>query len=570
MQEPASTATPGAEAPVTLAEGVRRNAALRPDQPALISPDGTVTWAELDGWVDRVAAGLRELVGEPSAASPAPGPGQPCPARIALALTNSPEFAVALLATVRAGLVAVPVNPGLAAPELHHVLADSGASRLLCTPAVRDAVAGVAGGLPALAGVHTALPTGTADLSALPRPDDEDLAVLLYTSGTEGRPKGAMLTHRALRANHEQLGRIEPPVVGPGDVLLLAVPLFHAYGLNTGLGAVVHHGACGVLVERFDAAAALATIARHRVTAVIGVPPMFLAWSALPDLAQGMASVRLAVCGAAPLEPAVAARFAELTGGPVWIGYGLTETAPVLTSTLAGGRAKPGSIGVPLPGVRLRLVDGAGEVRWEAGPPDEGHAGSTVGGHAGSTAGGHADDDDEFDLDLVGPVTDPGQILVRGANLFSGYWPDGRDGPDPDGWWATGDVAYADEDGDLFLVDRLGELILVNGFNVYPREVELVLDAHPEVVESAVLGVPHPRAGQAVLAYAVRAPGSGLTEEALRAYCERHLARFKCPAEVRFVDALPHSAIGKVRKTLLRSAPAAPGALPKARRPHDQ
>ncbi|WP_353890634.1 hypothetical protein [Micromonospora sp. WMMA1363] len=157
------------------------------------------------------------------------------------------------------------------------------------------------------------------------------------------------------------------------------------------------------------------------------------------------------------------------------------------------------------------------------------------------------------------PGTDPGQIVVRGANVFSGYWPDGRGGPDAEGWWATGDVAYADGDGDLFLVDRIGELILVNGFNVYPHEVELVLAAHPGVAESAVLGVPYPRTGETVHAYVVLKPGREVTVSELLAHCARNLARFKCPTSVEFVDELPHSAIGKVRKRLLRSpAPPAP------------
>ncbi|GAA2705705.1 hypothetical protein ACFY2R_14275 [Micromonospora olivasterospora] len=210
----------------------------------------------------------------------------------------------------------------------------------------------------------------------------------------------------------------------------------------------------------------------------------------------------------------------------------------MLTSTLVGGAPKAGSIGRPLPGVELRLVDADGAELWRDGvaEPD--------------------DDADELDLAVdATPGTDPGEIVVRGANLFAGYWPDGRGDPDADGWWATGDVAYADADGDLFLVDRLGELILVNGFNVYPHEVELVLGAHPGVAESAVLGVPHPRTGETVRAYVVPAPGRPVTGEELLAHCARNLARFKCPTAVEFVDTLPYSAIGKVRKTQLRSVP---------------
>src|SRR6185312_15465315 len=210
------------------------------------------------------------------------------------------------------------------------------------------------------------------------------------------------------------------------------------------------------------------------------------------------------------------------------------ETAPVLTSTLVGPVVKPGSIGRPLPGLQLRLVGATGEDLWRDGQavPD--------------------DDPDELDISDVAPGTDPGEIVVRGPNLFSGYWPDGADGPAADGWWATGDVAYADEDGDLFLVDRLGELILVSGFNVYPQEVEQVLAGHPDVVEAAVLGMPNEQIGQTVKAFVVRTEGSSLTAADLIAYAERKLARFKCPTEVEFVASLPHSATGKVRKAALR------------------
>ncbi|MEV5763851.1 AMP-binding protein [Micromonospora sp. NPDC052213] len=556
-----------------LADRVRRAAVAHGDRPALHWREGTLTWSELDASVTAAARALADLTGNPPAgaaptedrADGAAPTGTPVagatagpsaavdrhPPRVAIALGNSPDFVVGYLGALRAGLVAVPVNPGLTVPELRHVLADSGASVLIGTERVRDLVAGVAGELPALTAVHGAPPmTDGGGGGPFPNRGGDDLAVLLYTSGTEGRPKGAMLTHRALAANHEQVDRIDPPVVGPGDTVLLALPLFHAYGLNSGLGAVVHHGATGVLVDDLGPDAGLAEIARRRVGVLVGVPSMVAAWSTADAsaVAAAMASARLVVCGAAPLEPAVAARFAEVAGLPVHVGYGLTETAPVLTSTLVGGEPKAGSIGRPLPGVELRLVGTDGADLWRDGvaEPDE--------------------DADELDLSDAAPGTDPGQIVVRGANLFSGYWPDGRGGPDADGWWATGDVGYADSDGDLFLVDRVGELILVNGFNVYPREVELVLSAHPGVAESAVLGVPHPRTGETVRAYVVPAPGRPVTGEELLAHCARNLARFKCPTAVEFVDELPHSVIGKVRKTLLRpaSSPAAPVPPPAA------
>ncbi|MDG4806392.1 AMP-binding protein [Micromonospora sp. WMMD1120] len=518
-----------ADSAPNLADQVRRAALDGPDRAALHWRDQTLSWSELDTAIDAAARGL-------SVAAPPTDPGA-VPPRVAVALPNTPDFVVTWFGALRAGLVAVPVNPGLTAPELRHLLADSGASLLVATDRVRGLVADVADELPALTATYTAPPTAEAPGPApRPRRGGDDLAVLLYTSGTEGRPKGAMLSHRALLANQDQVAAIDPPVVGPADTVLLALPLFHAYGLNSGLGAVVRHGATGVLLDEPGPTAGLHEIARHRVTVLVGVPSMFATWADAGTARAATASVRVAVCGAAPLDRTVAARFTEVTGHRVHIGYGLTETAPVLTSTLVGGVATPGSIGRPLPGVGLRLVGADGADLWRDG------------------VAALDDDPDELDISDVAPGTDPGQIVVRGPHLFAGYWPDGRGGPDADGWWGTGDIAYADADGDLFLVDRLGELILVNGFNVYPHEVELVLAGHPGVAESAVLGVPHPRTGETVRAYVVPAPGRPVTGEELLAHCARNLARFKCPTAVEFVDALPHSAIGKVRKTQLRSA----------------
>jgi long-chain acyl-CoA synthetase len=518
--------------PDTLAQRVRRAARERPDHPALCWHDTSISWGDLDARVDEASSAL-------SRSAPPDSTGRP--GRVAIAVPNSPDFVVAFFAVLRAGLIAVPINPMFTGRELRHVLGDSAAAVLICTEAVRTELAAVRDQLPDLGQVHVGLPTATpgeATAGGLPAVGADEPAVLLYTSGTEGEPKGAMLSHRALMANHEQIARIEPAVVGPDDVVLLSLPLFHAYGLNSGLGAVAYHGATGVLVERFDPADALGIIARHHVTALLGVPSMYVGWALLTDAGwsagEAMASVRVAICGAAPLDPVIAGRFTEATRHPVFVGYGLTETAPVLTSTLASPLPKAASVGRPIPGVELRLVGPDGTVVWPNGQVDVG-------------------DQDDFDLDLPAGGTDPGEIVVRGANLFSGYWPDGRGGPDSDGWWATGDIAYADADGDLFLVDRLGELILVSGFNVYPHEVEQVLSTHPGIAEAAVVGLPHPYSGQTVKAYVVRTSGGDVTAEEVLGHCERNLARFKCPTAIEFVDRLPHSATGKVRKTLLRS-----------------
>jgi long-chain acyl-CoA synthetase len=524
-----------------LADAIRRNAHsdnIRTKAAVIRTDGGELSWTELDEQVDYCARGLRELTGR-STSTPA--------ARVAIALPNSVEFVVAYFAALRARLVAMPINPTYTGRELRQLLDDAGAEILVAIDEVLSELDGAP--LPYLAHRYVA-ETGTpsrrrsdpyarpfAELGAEGGPvestgDPDDLAILLYTSGSEGRPKSAMLSHRALLANHEQLAAIEPPPVASDDVVLLAVPLFHAYGLNSGLGAVAYHGATGVLVDHFDAAATLEVIGRTGVSALIGVPAMFSGWAAAGNRSS-LESVRLAVCGAAPLDRDVAARFAAVWGRPPAVGYGLTETAPVVTTTLASAQTRPGSIGRPLPGIDVRLVNPAGADVWRSDAP--------------------TDVADDFDDDAAGsPGTDPGEIVVRGANLFSGYWPDGRDGPAADGWWATGDVAYADPDGDLYLVDRLRELILVNGFNVYPAEVEHVLMTYPGVSEVAVLAAADDVTGQTVKAYVVAAPS--VTPAELAAHSARNLARFKCPTTYEFVAELPHSATGKVRKGALRDA----------------
>jgi long-chain acyl-CoA synthetase len=380
-------------------------------------------------------------------------------------------------------------------------------------------------------------------------PDDPAaLSFLAYTSGTTGRPRGAMLTAGALRANQEQCLAMSPPPVREDDKVLLVLPLFHVYGLNAGFGLVAATGACAVLEESFDPRRSLALMAEEAVTAVPGAPPMFQAWLAAADAAgndaelrRGFAAMRMASSGAAPLPEEVWTAMRERAAVTVWEGYGLTEASPVVASTLATGRAKPDCIGGPLPGVELALRDtaGMGTLDEESGGGD----GSDEALDSASDKPSNGDSDGE---------EGPGEIWVRGPNLFAGYWPDGVDGPGADGWLRTGDLAYRDGDGDLHLVDRRSDLILVSGFNVYPAEVERVLDAHPAVAESAVIAVPDPRTGSAVRAVVVTAPGEKTTFEELQAYAAESLARYKVPTSVNFLPALPHSLTGKVSRARLR------------------
>src|SRR4051812_42230692 len=492
------------EAGTSMAALVREAARRDPGSPAVVSGDRRLSWAELDAEVDRAAAGYagRDLQ-----------PGD----RVAIQLPNGLPWLRAALGALRAGLVVVPVNTAYTDPELEYVLTDSGAS-LLVTAQERAPLAGVP--------VCPGPPEADGPPPEVPE-DPSRPAFLAYTSGTTGRPRGAILTSAALRANQEQCLAMTPPVVRADDRVLLVLPLFHVYGLNAGFGLVAATGACAVLQETFDPRGSLALMAEEHITAVPGAPPMYQAWLAAADAAgsdaelrRGFAAIRMASSGAAPLPEDVWTAMRERAAVTVWEGYGLTEASPVVASTLATGRAKPNCIGGALPGVELELRDTA-------------------------TSEEHDDVDDDH-------LEGPGEIWVRGPNLFSGYWPDGADGPGEDGWLGTGDLAYRDADGDLHLVDRRSDLILVSGFNVYPAEVERVLDAHPAVAESAVIGVPDPRTGAAVRAVVVLAPGQQVTFEQLRDYAAESLARYKVPTSVHFLPSLPHSLTGKVSRARLR------------------
>ncbi len=492
-----------------LADLVRESAIERPTHPALVTRSSRLTWAELDRAVDRSAWAFTE-------SGLAPGD------RVALMIGNRPEFAVAYFGLLRAGLVAVPVNTGYTAPEVGRLCSASGASILLHDRHAGRAAKAVDRRIEGLEVVSLASDRGQS-LSgtgrdgrgpfASPRTPPKSLAVLMFTSGSEGTPKGAMLSHGALRANVDALARLrKPAAMTADDVVLLVLPLFHIYGLNAGLGLAAKVGATCVLMDRFDPAKALAAIRDLGVTHVGGAPPMYVAWSAEGALRESMTGVRLFVSGAAALPVEVFETFQGITGKPIWEGYGLTECSPVVASTLVSQVPKPGSVGKPLPGVEISLRDEDGR-------------------------------------DVV--EGDPGELWVRGRNLLTGYWPDGAGGPDEDGWFHTGDVAIVDDDGDYHLVDRRRDLIIVSGFNVYPREVEEVLVSHPAVAEAAVLGMPHPITGESVRAVIVLRAGAAEPDD-LREFCEARLARFKCPSVFQLAEKLPRAPTGKVTRGKLR------------------
>jgi long-chain acyl-CoA synthetase len=494
-----------------VADLVTEAATTVPQHLALVGePSGdSLNWQQVDAFVNVFAARLLDA-------------GLSAGDRVAISIPGNIAFCLSFFGVLRAGGVVVPVSADVPDKELRRVLGDSGA-RFIVGSAPADVEVTV---------VEPAALEGSGDAAGgFPR-GGEDLALLCYTSGTAGVPRGVMLSHRALLSNVAQCAELRPAPVNATDRVLLAVPLFHLYGLGPGLLQVAAAGASAVLMDKFSTDGALEVCERHRVTAMVGVPPMYQAFAGVDAerLASSLASMRLLTSGAAPLPSAVLGSIRSATGLAVYEGYGLTETGPVLTSTLVGGIAKAGSVGRPIPGVELRLVDSDGRPVDTIGDPDEPLDGL---------------DDEE---------TEAGLVSVRGANLFSGYWPDGAHGPDEEGWFRTGDVGYLDADGDLHLVDRANDLIIVNGFNVYPHEVERVLDELAGVAESAAVGVPDERSGERVKAVVVLRPGATLTEDAVREHCAEHLAKFKVPAVIEFVDALPHSVTGKLRRASLRGS----------------
>lgn len=486
--------------------------------PALISRGNVTTYGDLRRQVGELRGGLTRV---------GVGPGD----RVAVLSANNWFFVVSYLAIVGIGAVAVPLNPASPPVELSRELRTVGARVAIVGPSGRPAAEaldraelGVEHVLaPERVGVRGAEPLEglfPGPEAPLVERDDADLAVLVFTAGTAGAPKAAMLSHGNLRANLEQIQRHPERRILAEDVSLGVLPLFHIFGLNVVLGLSLYAGASVVLVERFEPLSALETIAKHAVSVVAGAPPMYTAWLGLApsgETASYMTTVRLCVSGAAPLPPEAVGAFEQRYGPVIREGYGLTEASPTVASSVLAGPPKPGSIGVPLPGVEVRLVDGEG------------------------------------DDALVG---DPGEIWVRGPNVFGGYWmnPEATAAAlTPDGWLRTGDIAVADDDGYLFIVDRAKDVILVSGFNVYPAEVEEALAEHPGVAEVAVVGVPHPHSGEAVRAYVVPRPGHHLEEDELIEFCATRLARYKCPGKVLFVDRLPHSAAtGKLLRRELR------------------
>jgi long-chain acyl-CoA synthetase len=486
------------------------------DRAAIRQDDLKLTYAGLAAAAGQIAALLRkEGVGEGD--------------RVAVMLPNVAAFPVVAYGVLAAGAVLVPMNPLLKGREVEHYLADSGATLMFAwEPSAGEAAKGAATTgtrvIPVADADAGAVRSGVEPATDWADKDDGDDAVILYTSGTTGTPKGAQLTHGGLRRNAEITAR-SLIRTGPGDVVMGCLPLFHVFGLTCGLNAALGSGACLTLLPRFDPAAALRMIGRDHVTVFEGVPTMYsallhhyhlLAETSRPDRADAdMSSLRVCVSGGAAMPVEVLRGFEAAFGCMILEGYGLSETSPVASFNHPDLERKPGSIGTPVEGVQMRIVDASGN-------------------------------------DV--PEGEVGEIAIRGHNVMRGYWgrPEATAEAIPDGWFRTGDLARTDSDGYFFIVDRKKEMIIRGGYNVYPREIEEALYEHPAVAECAVVGIPDDSLGEEVGAAVALKQGRTATPEELRAFAKERVAAYKYPRVVWLVDELPKGPTGKILRRSVR------------------
>ena len=496
-----------------------------PDRVAVACGPTRLTYAELDAQASRVAGAL---------AVRGIGPGD----RVALSCPNLPCFPVVYYGILKTGATVVPLNILLTEREIAYHLEDSAATAYFCYEGTPELPTGQAGRA-AFDGIesceHFVLLTADPDATA-PSPDTEtlaefthrqpatftsaatsetDTAVILYTSGTTGQPKGAELTHSGVVHNALLANRLFGP--HPREVQLLVLPLFHSFGQIVQMNAGFAAGATIVLLPRFDAAAVLEVMQAEQVTFFAGVPTMYHALLNCAetggfDIEKIAATMRIAVSGGAALPVELMRRFEERFAVPILEGYGLSETSPVATFNRTDRPRRAGSIGLPVWGVDVRIIRDDGSIA----DPDE-----------------------------------RGEIVIRGHNVMKGYFrrPDATAAAiDRDGWFRTGDIGVRDAGGYVYVVDRKKDMIIRGGFNVYPRELEEVLLTHPQVSLAAVVGVPHPSHGEEVKAFVVRTPGAELTEADLIAWCKQNMAAYKYPRLVEFRESLPMTATGKILK----------------------
>ncbi len=527
----------------TLAQKLEESARRFPDHTATIFFGARLTYRELDGLVSRFAAGLQRL-------------GLHRGDRLAILAPNCPQYVIAYYGALRAGLVVVPCNPLYVARELGHQLKDSGARAIVALtkfyPTVREARPGTSLEHVIVTGIKEYFPPGLrllftlfkeakeghrlrnvdepgvlwwqrllADAPAQPAPVDvrpDDTAMLLYTGGTTGVPKGAELTQRNIMANALQTAAWLGGQEG-GEILLTALPLSHSYGMTTTMNLPVVIGATMILIPNpRDIRDVLKSIHRYRPTIYPGVPTMYVAICNHPEASRyNLRSIRACISGGAPLPVEVQRRFEEVTGARLVEGYGLSEASPVTHANPLFGQSRIGTIGLPWPDTEARIVD------LETGTRDM----------------------------APGEI---GELVIRGPQIMRGYWnrPEETAQTLRDGWLHTGDIARMDEDGYFEVVDRKKDMIIAGGFNIYPRDVEEVLYEHPKVSEAVAFGVPDLHRGETVKVCVVLKPGESATSEEIIEHCRGKMAKYKVPTSVEFRRELPKTMVGKILRRILR------------------
>ena len=503
---------------LNIATMLRESANANPDKPLCHINDLSFTYAQVDEISGRVASALLAT-------------GLQRGDKVALQLPNLPQFLFTYFGLMKAGLVMVPLNPLLRAPEVTYHLQDSEAKVLITFEMfAEEAFKGAS----ELEGITTYVvnmpgsdvrPEGTKHFDELYFADDtrdivptggDETAVLLYTSGTTGKPKGAELTHLNLYMNCTVAGELFE--FEETDIGVAVLPLFHVFGLSSVLNTTVRYGGTLVLIPRFELEPVVDAIEKHRCTIFSGVPTMYFGLLHMDTSGRDLSSLRVGVSGGAAIPGEVIKAFEEKFPGCVVLeGYGLSESTSTTTFNVNAEQRKVLSIGKPIWGVQVRVV---GEDDQPL-PPGEEHV---------------------------------GEIVIRGHNIMKGYYnkPEATAEAFKNDWFHTGDLAYQDEDGYFFIVDRKKDLVIRGGYNVYPREVEEVLYEHPAVAEAAVIGRPDPKLGEEVLAFVALKPGASAEPADLVAHCKERLAAYKYPREVRIVDDLPKGATGKILKKELR------------------
>lgn len=496
-----------------------------PDHPAFIFLDKEWTYRDFNELASKMANALISL-------------GLSVGDTVGLYLPNCPQFLIGYYGILRTGGIVVPINPMLTGNDLAFIIKDTGMKAILTITEVVNTIEQAK--IPGLQIISTAL-TGllepasnqpdspgvlaleellTSASGADPKipVDPNAIANLQYTGGTTGRSKGAMLSHANLLANAVQFRDWFKNVYTDGNGRFLGViPFFHIYGLTTTVTSPILTGSSIILHSRFDINEIMGSINKYKPNLFMGVPAMYAAIAMRDSQDYDLSSIRACVSGSSPLPPAIQERFQQVTGGKLVEGYGLSECSPIVTVTPIYGTVKPGSIGVPIADTKIKIVD-----------PET-----------------------QEEITTSGEI---GELLVQGPQVMQGYWNNQVETELvlTDGWLHTGDLVYMDEDGYIFIADRLKDMIIMGGEKIYPRELEDFLYTHPSIKEVAVTGIPHSLRGEVPKAFVVLKDGVATTEKELRQYCISNLSKFKVP-KIEIIEALPRNSVGKVLRRLLKA-----------------